>query len=187
MEADSPKSSVESEAILKRAVRETFHTNGPIQVSPVSGGYVVAVIDARLAANPPAGNHLAPLFQRLASENGMIAEVDQRIVLWNIDFFQDDLAAFSVRALLRTTPSEYQGGIFTVTRRALDAEVKVHALDAGSLLIDPTSVRDCRVKPETAPTDLIRVAHYRELDFHGLHFGVTSVDAQNGIWVAHLN
>jgi hypothetical protein len=178
---------VEPQVILRRSIADTFHTAGPVLIEAAAGGYVVAVIDKDLATAAPSGAGLAPLFKRLAEENGKIANPDLRIVLWEIDFYPDEESVYAVPALLRTNPMVRTDGTSALIQASsLDASVAVHALEAEALLIDPRSRSQCRVRPSPEQAPLIRIARYLELDLKGQHFAVSEVSADNGHWLVRL-
>jgi hypothetical protein len=186
LEAEAITEGSDPQDRLVRAIRETFDTDGDVLLGYALGGYVAAVIDPNLATTPPVGAQLAPLFQKLAALNEQIADVNQRLVLWEIEFFANQDSVFSVRALLRTNPRTYENGIPKTTAAVLDASVLAHMIDAEVLQLDPRARRDCRVRPDPKDSALIRIARYRELDLKGRAFEVTGVVAADGVWTVSL-
>jgi hypothetical protein len=178
-----PNPTQKAHDVLHRVLLQSY-PNAQRHVGPAAGGFVSALVSPLFDKSFPARRAAQEIADRVWKANGALDEQD-RVVLFDLRFFPNEAALFSEDGTLRTQHRRREDGMMVATTTAGDARVHVHWVDAEALLMDPLSLRVCRVVADEdsphLPLDVPRP--FAHLELGGSVFPVIGIKKDdNGRW-----
>lgn len=186
-ESDSEAGS-RSEKILREVFRSAY-PDAVLDFAAVAGGFVVALIAPAFGSpNFSKADAAQKVVEGFWSRNARAEQAD-RVVIFELDFFADQLAIFSEQAHLRARATSYEEGHPVFTTTSQDAFVFVNKVDAEALLIDPLSKQSCRVIEDSQfPGFSLGLRRFAQMDLGGSSFPVREVipEESQRYWRVHF-